>query len=332
MTNLADLLHRGDLDELVREVDRLANLGDWDTVLLVRNRCLEAAETLGKQLWGVSQYAEYRTALQAPARVAASVVVPGAARFALGPLTEVVAQHHAFDEVADHLDSLVVDPVAQERVLQGEDLRRDPRPSGDDGPPLALEPWEPRYAVPTYEDSRVLAPSPPLASGTRTPVRGVPGPPRSWPLLQQALEDLVAPWATQSSGEAHVVVVTGDAPAAVAALVPGDADLIRVDVATAFAWMQWAAASGGARGRRRGGAAGRAAAWWVGHVAAGTGWPPDPDDLEFHLEDLRWYLFEDGSAGDGWRLRLAVDDPAAGWAAAVDAEDTAEDDEEDHHG
>jgi hypothetical protein len=90
--SLAELLHRGNLDELVREVDRLAAVDDHEGLLVLRERCHEAAETIGKQLWGPAQYAEYRLALEAPGPLAASVVTPGAARFALGPLTEVVAQ------------------------------------------------------------------------------------------------------------------------------------------------------------------------------------------------------------------------------------------------
>jgi hypothetical protein len=73
------------------------------------------------------------------------------------------------------------------------------------------------------------------------------------------------------------------------------------------------------RGRRRGLAAGRTAAWWVGHVAAGLAPPADPDELEFELEELRWYAF-DGEP-EGWHLRLVVEDPRAGRAVAVEGVD-----------
>lgn len=321
---LAELLQRGDLDGLVREADRLVNARDWDGALLLRERCLAAAEETGKQLWGAAQYAEYRLALEAPGPIAASVVLPGAARFALGPLTEVVAQHHRWEEVADHLEPLSAAAVAQERVLRGEDL------SGDDRAmaalvelPLVLQPWEPDYPLPVYREDELLENGPPPPRGGEAIV-AAPGRPRPMPELARALEDLVSPWCEQSGGQAHVATVSGDAAAAVAAILPAEAHLIPVGIAQAFAWMAWATASGGAHGRRRGMAAGRSAAWWVAHVVTGLVFPADPDELEFHLEDLCWYAFDDGSEAPGWRLRLAVEDPGGGWAAAVDAEDRRE--------
>lgn len=329
-TSLAELLHRGDLDGLVREVDRRSNAADWDGVLLLRDRCLAAAEELGKQLWGAAQYAEYRVALEAPAPTAAAVVLPGAARFALGPLTEVVAQTHTWAELADHLDATVAPVVAQERIVRGEDLSDDPRAGLDDvGLPGRLQPWEPRYALPTYRPAERLdgGPAPARAAPVELPAGAVPGRPTQLPELERALVDLVAPWERESSGEVHVATVEGDAAGAVAALVAGRARLVPLRLPEALVRMAWAGASGGARGRRRGTAAGRAAAWWVGHAATGLVFPAAPDDLEFHLEELTWYAFDEGGEDAGWRLRLVVEDHAAGWAAAVDAADR--DDEDD---
>jgi hypothetical protein len=89
-------------------------------VLELRRRCLDAAELTGRQLWGPAQYAGYRVALEGPPALAVAVLAPGAAPFALGPLTEVVAQQHRWAELAPHLDAgVVASTVAQERVLRG---------------------------------------------------------------------------------------------------------------------------------------------------------------------------------------------------------------------
>lgn len=320
---LLEMLARGDLDELVTEVDRRASQRDWAAVHLLRDRCRTAAEDLGKQLWGVAQYADYRIALDAPPEQAAAVVVPGAGRFALGPLTEVVAQHHVFGDLADHVDAVVAAVVAQERILRGEDLRDDPRATLDElGLPGVLQAWEPAYALPTYRAADRLDGEPPGLPPGATPVDTAPGMLRELPRLTRALLDLAEPWASESTGEVHVAAVTGDAAAAVAALVPGEASIVRLPIGDAFALMAAAASSGGAHGRRRGAAAGRVAAWWVGCLATGLEHPADPDELEFRLEDLGWWAFDTGLVA-GWRLALAIEDPVAGWAVAIDAHDIA---------
>jgi hypothetical protein len=326
MIPLGELLHRGDVDALVREIDRRCGRGDHEGVLAVRDACREATRETGKQLWGPAQYAEYRLALDAPAPLAASVVEPGAARFALGPLTEVVAQRHTFDELAVHLGGPVLAPVAQERVLRGEDLRDEPRAALDDtGLPGRLQPWEPDYPVPVYRAAERLEPGPPPAVAAARPVDAAPGRPLALPELAAALLDLVSPWREQSRGTTRLATVTGRAEHAVAALLAGPAWLVPLTLPEVMGHLAWAGASGGALGRRRGGAAGRAGAWWVAHVASGVDFPAEPDELEFHLEELRWYLFDDAEAqpttgpSSGWTLRIAV--AGDGWAAALDAHD-----------
>lgn len=320
--DLRQLLALGDLDGLVRAVDRLARGGDWETLAWLRDRCAAAAEETGKQLWGAAQYADYRTALDAPPRIAAAVVTPGSGRFALGPLTEVVAQHHDFDALAEHLPSRVVaSTVAHERIIRGEDLRDDPRAALDEHDlPGRLQPWEPVYATPVYRPDEVLADGPPAP--VAVPLDDPrPGRPRSHPDVERALYDLVRPWTVQSTGEAHVAVVDGDAAAAVAAVTVGGVAWSEVSVPEALGHVVWAAASGGALGRRRGMAAGRSAAWWLAHVLTGLDWPADPDELEYRLEERRWFVFEHAGQPSGWRLALAVEDPDRGWAAAIDAVD-----------
>lgn len=367
MPTLDELLLKGDLDGLVREVDRLCALGEFDAVLVLRDRCNAATEELGKQLWGAAQYAEYRVALEAPGPVAASVVLPGAARFALGPLTEVVAQQHVWEDLADHLDATVAPTVAQERIVRGEDLTDDPRARLEDlGLPGRLQPWEPSYPLPTYRATERLdgGPPPPRETPRRLPADAAAAPAARLGDLERALRDLVSAWVEGSGGEARVVTIAGDVAAALATLwsgttptgeqdasaeghdgSPEDRDasaedhderpalararLVPLSLPEALARMAWAGASGGARGRRRGMAAGRSAAWWVGHTAGGVAFPADPDELEFRCEELAWYAFDDGGEAPGWRLRLAVEDPGAGWAAAIDAVDRHDDNDAD---
>lgn len=324
---LGELLHRGDPAELVAEVDRLVNRQDWDTVLVVRDRCNEAAEMTGKQLWGVAQYAEYRLALEAPGDIAASVVTPGGARFALGPLTEVIATRHTWDEVADEFDvPIVAATVAQERVLRGEDLRGDDRAWPEELElPLVLADWEPRYALPVYREDELLQDGPPVPDVPARPVSAAPAPPADDEDLERAAFDLVRPWVEESNGWCHIAVVRGDAEGAVAALVPGEARVTALTLDEALARLVWVASSGGVHGRRRGGAAGRSAAFWFLQVLTGLGYGADPDALGDALADVSWLLFDEGSEETGWRLRLAA--AFGDQALAIDAGDDPEDDD-----
>ena len=114
---VGNLIAGGDLDDLLRHADRLCTESDWDGLVELRDRCRQAHER-GQQLWPVSNHVEYRLALEAPGRWAAGVLRPGAGRFALGPLSEVAASTHRWDELAPHLP---VTPeasfVAHERVV-----------------------------------------------------------------------------------------------------------------------------------------------------------------------------------------------------------------------
>ncbi|MEX2561913.1 MAG: hypothetical protein WD358_01530 [Nitriliruptoraceae bacterium] len=356
-------LGRGDLDELVGAVDLLAARQEWDTLVWLRDRCHAAAEETGRQLWGVAHFADYRIALDADAQLAASVVVPGAGRFALGPLSEVVAQHHHFDELADDLDATVRGVVAQERIMRGEDLVDDERAGVDEtGLPGRLEPWEPRYLVPMFRpfdrldggggdtavDSHATHGEQPDGAlgpdvATVSPGEGA-GPdghqaadiPSGWidaevasNDLRRALVDLTEPWVSQSDGQATVIVGDRRLDDVLADIDDEPRHTTRVDVATAMRQMAFAAASGGVHGRRRGAAAGRAAAWWVAACATGLGFAPDPDELEFRLESLRWSVISRPSGAVAWHLGLALEDPDAGWVAIIDAYDRVPDDDHD---
>jgi len=74
-------------------------------------------------------------------------------------------------------------------------------------------------------------------------------------------------------------------------------------------------------------AAGRFFAWATAALVADEPWPPDPGALGRAGESLRWFRWDEGEPEKGWVLRIAVEDPAHGWAAALAATDLLEDDE-----
>ena len=161
---LAAAVEAGDLDELVRLVDRLCAARDWDGLAELRDRCHRAHELSGRQLWPAAAHAEYRLALEAPGPWAATVLVDGAGRFAPGPLPEVAASTHEWGELEPHLALPPGPPAvltAHERVLRGEDLTAAAVP----GPPvldlpLRLQAWEPSYPLAAYRAHEADFPRP----------------------------------------------------------------------------------------------------------------------------------------------------------------------------
>jgi hypothetical protein len=316
----------GDLDELLREVDRRCDRGDWDGVVILRDRARAATER-GHQLWPAASFAEYRMALSAPPPWAAGVVEGG--YLAPGPLTEVVAQGHTFAELAAELPlGPARGHVAQERVLRGEVVTA-AELGGDSagGLPGRLLPWEPAYCLAEYRpdgEARFPGPDP-----VRTTTAVAPG---DGTVVSddaadgaRALADAVRHWRSHSEGVVRSAGVEGGAADAVAALVDGPAAWTPVGLSDAVARLAWAAASGGARGRRRGAATGRFDAWWVLAVltAQDEDWPVDPGPA---AGDLRWWVWEPGAGArvggaPGWSCRLAVEDPVDGLAWALDATD-----------
>ena len=91
MSEIDDLVHRADLDGLVRLIDRFCASADWAELSELRSRTRAAVNT-GRQLWPAATLAEYRLALWAPAEWAALMLDEDGGRFTIGPLTEVVAQ------------------------------------------------------------------------------------------------------------------------------------------------------------------------------------------------------------------------------------------------
>jgi hypothetical protein len=326
----AELVERGDLDELTRHVDRLCRQRRWDDLTDLRRRC-RLAVVRGKQLWPVASHIEFRLALEAPGPWAASVLEPGAGRFALGPLAEVAASSHPWSDLAPFVvPTPAAAMAAHERVVRGEDLRADATAAGLPTVldlPLALEPWEPSYAVARYSAERLDAPAPSLSAPSPAVLPGWPGParPADDPLAVSALNELASTWVGESNGRTVAAAVHGSAGAAVAALGARSFHLVEVTPGDALALMAWAAASGGAHGRRRGSAAGRFGAWWAVAALGGllADWPVPAGEIGDVLLALRWFAWDAGEPEVGWVLRLAVEDEDEGLAWAVAAVDVA---------
>jgi hypothetical protein len=319
---VGEAVGRGDLDRLVRLVGDLCRVGDWEGVVLLRDRARAALER-GLQLWPAAEYAEYRLALEAPGPFAGPVVLEGAGRFALGPLWEVAASTHAWAELSPHVPGGPARALAaHERVVRGEDLSAAP---GIDervlDVPLVLQAWEPRYPVATFRDEKAEFPGPPRPD-FRLVALPEPGPEVEDDQAREALLDLARPWAEQSNGKVAAVLVEGEAEAAIACLCPAGGLAAEVDLPWALAAMAWAAASGGAYGRRRGTAAGRAAAWWAAASLADADWPVSPGALGEALAAVRWLAWEPSEFAQGWGLHLAGEIAGEGLAFAVAASDS----------
>jgi len=321
---LKDLIESSDLSGLTKYVDSVCSRHGWDELINVRDRCNEAVKR-GKQLWGVAQYAEYRMALEAPPEVAASVISDGRGRFALGPLWEVAASTHTWDELREHvLVPTVRAMTAHERSIRGETIDESEIDSQILGIPSKIQAWEPRYPVAEYRSDRAAFPD----DIFDIKMQWIELPDRADVLRDDAvcdvLGDVVKAWWEDSLGKAEVVTVDGTIEQAIRTLGPHRIRAVEVDLKTAMEALVWAGASGGAHGRRRGTPAGRAAAWWV--LLEVLGYDEPPEDLAQVGEegaDLRWLLWDPGDRIGGWNLHLGIEDPEDGIAWVVSAVDAA---------
>lgn len=317
---LLEAIDRGDLDEAVRLLDGVAASRAWDDLVAARDRCRAVIER-GHQMWPAAEYAEYRLALEAPPAYAGPVVTEQAGRFALGPLWEVAASTHTWEEIAGHIPPGPARTlVAYERALRGDD------PSGDpdldlellDIPVLA-EAWEPDYEVAEYRSSAARFPTPetPVLHRTDLPEAGGPLDDETG---SEALRAVAAPWQDQSNGSVAAIGVTGPAGSAIAAL--GQRQVLAAEIGpdVALARLAWAGASGGAYGPRRGSPMGRFAAWWAASVITGCEWPCDPGELGDAVASARWLAWEPLDAKPGWSASTAVEFEGRSWALlAIDS-------------
>lgn len=323
---LDELIHAVDLDGLVGLIDARGEDRDWPGLLRVRDRCTAATRETGRQLWPAATLAEYRLALIAPPEWAAKVLDGEAGRFTIGPLSEVAAVHHTWNELAPHLDPVPVALfVAHERAIRGEEI---PSADVDRLPPVldipaALQPWEPTYPVSTYGDDGAEHPEP-VATGALLPARpGTNGEIVDDDSADLAVRQLLDAWTTSSTGRAETVCVEGDHLAALGALGVPSVRVAEIPATEAIARLAWAGASGGARGRRRGLAIGRFSAWWLLGAIGDLydDWPPTNDDISELIDSTRWFRWDAHEPDGGWRLQLAIHDEAEGVAWAINAAD-----------
>ncbi len=307
--DLSELVEASDIAGLLRYVDLRVKDREWAEVLEAGIRCRDAIER-GKQLGGVTQYVEYRMALEAPAPLAASVVEEGAGRNTLGPLWEVMASTHNWSELEPWLEpGRVRMMVAHERALRDDEV--DPRES-DGSPlvtPLAPESWEASYPPAVYRPDGADFPTPPPVpmeplelAGDREGLDDVES--------EDALYELVRPWVDQSNGAAGVTAIKGTAEAAIHALGTDTAIGAEVALATAVSHMAWAAASGGAYGTRRGSPVGRSHAWFAAATLLDVG----PHELSSFTNTGRWLLWGHPRQASGWQLGVAAEHDGLAWA------------------
>jgi len=329
VVDLADAVAGGDLDELIRLVDGLCEAREWDRIVELRDRCRHALEQRGLQLWPAAEYAEFRLARDAPGPFAGPVVETEAGRFALGPLWEVAASTHTWEELAEHVPTGPARALcAHERVLRGEDLESDDTIDRSVLEiPLRLESWEPEYPTATYGSDEADFGGPALHRLRLTDLPA-PGAEIGDDESLEALLDIGSVWARQSNGSAVAVAVEGDALAAIAALEHPRARVCRVDGAAALESLGWAAASGGAYGRRRGSPIGRFSAWWAVATLADIEWPAAPDAIGSAVERLEWVVWEPEGQPPGWSGSVAVSDPQSGLSWALEAHDAYREEEE----
>jgi hypothetical protein len=316
------LVHRVDLDGLVRLVDSLCTQRDWSGVLATRDACRAAVRT-GRQLWPVATLAEYRLALWAPAEWAATVLDDESGRFAIGPLSEVAAQGHELADLVAHVHAAHrIGLIAHERALRGESV-----PPGTPNPldiPFELQDWEPSYALAEYSDDGLSDPAPvaPSLAGANI---------EAWPrgeaidddLVEAAVRQLLDTWSAASNGRVESTCVEGTAAEAIGALGIRSGRRVPLEHGEALRWLAWAGSTGGAQGRRRGAATGRFGTWWL-LAALGDlldDWPPDPAELGGIAGRLRWWWWDAAEPSLGWSLQMAVEDPDEGLAWAISAHD-----------
>jgi hypothetical protein len=319
-SSLDELIQRADLDGLVRHVDDTCSSREWDHLLRIRDSARNAVKT-GRQLWPIATLANYRLALWAPAHLAVRALDDAARTFMPGPVSEILALHHSWEDLEPYLEfSHDRSLVAYERALRGDVI-----PPHEDHAleiPFAPAPWEPPYALASYNDDGVVDDMPSLALQWHT----------ADTREADALEDdtvpafarMMEPWTAHSNGVSRAVVVEGEIEDTFGALGLQDVSFSQMTSHNALQWLAWAASSGGAHGKRRGVASGRSEALWL--LATFTGladtWPRSFDELGDVVNNLEYFAFTAANHSQhGWWLQLAIVDPAEGLTTALIARD-----------
>ncbi len=319
--DLDQLIRRADLDELVRHVDATCSARDWDHLVDIRDAARSAVST-GRQLWPIATLANYRLALWAPAEHAVRALDDTARTFMPGPVSEIIAVYHRWEDLDDHLaEGHDRSLVAHERALRGDIVEQHETSVLD--LPFEIQPWEPQYELASYNDDGVDFPAPELPTPRET-ITTSHTTSIDDPDTTTAFRRLVEAWTSQSNGSASIAVVEGGVEDALGALGFTHARIASVSPQEALSLLAWAGASGGAHGKRRGTATGRSDAWWF--LATFTGlaedWPCDTEELGDVIESLQYYVFtHDATPIAGWNIALVIVDPDEGLAVALHATD-----------
>jgi hypothetical protein len=321
--SLTPLIEGSDLAGLIRAVDGICSRREWAELVSLIERCDEAVQR-GKQLWAVSQFAEYRLALEGPPELAASVMTDGKGRFALGPLWEVGCSSHTWAELEPFLDAPTIRALsAHERSIHGDSVDPDDVDAAVLEIPVMMQPWEPSYPTAKYTSDRATFPDDIFDIEMRWVDLGDPIEVQPEDQVSDVLLDLVKPWWEDSQGKAEVATVDGTIEEAIRALGPHRVRIADVSLQIAFEAMTWAGASGGGHGRRRGTPIGRAGAWWVLLELLGYGDVPQVvSGLGEEAAGLRWALWDPGDRVGGWSIHIGIEDPVDGVAWVLSAVDS----------
>lgn len=327
---LDSLIHRVDLDELVRYVDNTCSARDFEHLIEIRNLSRAAVNT-GRQLWPIATLANYRLALYAPAHLAVRSLDDTARTFMPGPLSEILSVHHTWDELCDFLPqgpdrSL----VAYERALRGDVIATDETDALDI--PVTPCDWEPQYPIATYDDDGVHC-DPPILSNPTTAYSSQTHNSHEFNKdceiddddTTTAVRELFSSWTTESNGSVSVAVVDGSIRDVLTVQGLPDATTVSISTHEAFACLAWAGGSGGAHGTRRGMATGRFGAWWLCATIADIvdEWPLTDTESQHVITQLQWERYAHPSLGiNGWVVHLAVHDPSTGVSVCINASDS----------
>lgn len=322
-SDLDALVDRADLDEIVRHIDDMCSARDWQRLASLRDKAAAAVRT-GRQTWPCATLANYRLALRGPADLAAASLQHPTSTFSIGPLTEVIAQHHTWAELNEHIDDAPLRGfVAYERALRGEMIADDPALRAVLEIPLNPAPWEPNYEPPVYDDNGVNAPTPQLNVAPANEITCTSASHDDDPDIESAVRAVFEAWTTQSNGRVSFAAVSGGVDSALGALGLSRARVSPLEPAQVMALVAWAGASGGAHGRRRGGAQGRFGAWWLATAMADAldEWPLPHGTLRAEMEELQWFAWTTDEPVLGWQLQLAIWDPFNDMSWAFTARD-----------
>ena len=218
MSTNADLVELGDLDELIRQVDRLCDGRDWHGLVDLRDRCRRALER-GKQLWPRRGQRRVPPRPRSAGRWAGPMIVPGVRRFAVGPAARGRRVHPHLGRAPTAPPAHAVSPRSPP-TSGWCGARTSPRhrvsTAGSSSCRSVCSRGSPPTRSPTYDGRRAN-----VADVTRPKLEPVDFRPASAGSTTaeacRALVDLVTPWTTQSNGRAEAVAVAGDgAPNAIA--------------------------------------------------------------------------------------------------------------------